>query len=143
MDRKNVLIVEDDKLLSLVEERIVEKLGYNVVGKVGSAEEAITKAKNLDPDLIVMDIALKGDMDGIQAMETIRKSSDVPVIYLSGNSDRYNYERAKKTEFTDYLVKPVTYKDLKEPMLRAFKNGVDNGKADKKRQNASSLQRSA
>lgn len=140
MATKKVLIVEDDMLLSLVEERIVEKLGYNVVGKVGSGEEAIRKAKNLDPDLIVMDIVLKGDMDGIQAMEAIRRTSDVPVIYLSGNSDRFNYERAKKTEFTDYLIKPITYKDLKGPMIRAFNKDTENERANR---NSSSLHRSA
>lgn len=121
---KNVLIVEDDMLLSLVEERLIQKLGHNVVGKVTTGKEAIEKSKELSPDLIMMDIILKGEMDGIEAMEKIREESEVPVIYLSGNSDRYNFERAKKTQFTDYLVKPITSKDLKEPMDIAFSNDV-------------------
>ena len=120
---KNILIVEDDMLLSLVEERLVEKLGHRVVGKTGSGEEAIAKCAELDPDLILMDIVLKGELDGIQAMEKIRETSDVPVIYLSGNSDKYNYERAKQTSFTDYLVKPISGNDLSEPLNRAFENG--------------------
>lgn len=107
-------------LLSLVEERLIEKLGHTVIGKAGSGEEAIKKQKELQPDLILMDIVLKGDMDGIEVMEEIRKTSDVPVIYLSGNSDRYNYERAKQTNFTDYLVKPISSRDLTEPLNRAF-----------------------
>lgn len=117
---KKVLIVEDDMLLSLVEERLIQKLGHEVVAKVTTGEEAIEKSKELSPDLIVMDIVLKGELDGIQAMEKIREHSDVPVIYLSGNSDRYNFERAKKTEFTDYLVKPITSKDLEKPLEIAF-----------------------
>ncbi|MDZ7716678.1 MAG: response regulator [Balneolaceae bacterium] len=121
---KNVLIVEDDMLLSLVEERLIQKLGHNVVGKVTTGKEAIEKSKELSPDLIMMDIILKGEMDGIEAMEKIREESEVPVIYLSGNSDRYNFERAKKTQFTDYLVKPITSKDLKKPMDIAFSNDV-------------------
>lgn len=117
---KNVLIVEDDMLLSLVEERLIEKMGHKVIAKVGSAKEAIEKARELKPDIILMDIILKGDVDGIQAMEEIRKHSNVPVVYLSGNSDRFNYERAKKTGFTDYLVKPITSNDLYKPFEKAF-----------------------
>lgn len=115
-----MLIVEDDMLLSLVEERLVEKLGYQVIHKTDSGEEAIKKAEKLQPDLIIMDIILKGDLDGIQAMQEIRKHSNVPVVYLSGNSDQFNYERAKKTGFVEYLVKPITLKDLKRPMQKAF-----------------------
>lgn len=117
---KKVLIVEDDMLLSLVEERLIEKMGHKVIGKVESGEEAIKKNRKLKPDLILMDIVLKGEIDGIQAMEKIRESSDVPVIYLSGNSDRFNYERAKKTGFTEYLVKPVSSNDLIKPLDLAF-----------------------
>ncbi len=117
---KNVLIVEDDMLLSLVEERLIEKMGHKVIAKVGSGKEAIEKAKELKPDIILMDIILKGDVDGIEAMEEIRKHSNVPVVYLSGNSDRFNYERAKKTGFTDYLVKPITSNDLYRPFEKAF-----------------------
>lgn len=124
---KNVLIVEDDMLLSLVEERLVEKMGHKVVAKVGCGKDAIEKARELNPDIILMDIILRGDMDGIQAMEEIRKHSSVPVVYLSGNSDRFNYERAKKTGFTDYLVKPITSNDLHKPFEIAFtKDGSDD-----------------
>lgn len=117
---KKVLIVEDDMLLSLVEERLIEKLGFEVLDKVVSGEEAVEKVRELQPDVILMDIILKGKMDGIEAMEKIRKEFDTPVIYLSGNSDRFNYERAKKTGFTEYLVKPITSQDLEEPFEKAF-----------------------
>jgi len=122
---KSVLIVEDDMLLSLVEERLIEKMGHKVAAKVGSGREAIDKAKELNPDIILMDIVLKGDIDGIEAMEEIRKHSKVPVIYLSGNSDRFNFERAKKTGFTDYLVKPITSNDLYKPFEKAFADDKD------------------
>lgn len=120
---KKVLIVEDDMLLSLVEERLVQKMGYTVIAKVVSGKEAIEKVTELEPDLVLMDIILKGDMDGIEAMQEIRKNSDVPVIYLSGNSDRFNYERARKTGFADYLVKPITKNDLQKPLQRVFEAG--------------------
>ncbi len=128
MERKGkVLIVEDDMLLSMVEERLIKKLGYDVVGKVTQGSEAVDKASELNPDIIVMDISLKGEMDGIETMEVIRKNSSVPVIYLSGSGDRYSFERAKKTGFTDYLTKPVTSGDLEEPLHSALHQ---NGSSD-------------
>ena len=107
-------------LLSMVEERLIKRLGFEVVGKVTKGADAIKKEEELNPDIIVMDISLKGDMDGIEAMEAIREKSDVPVIYLSGSGDRYSLERAKKTNFTDFLTKPVTSGDLKEPLYSAI-----------------------
>mmetsp|Transcript_2093 Transcript_2093/g.4320 ORF Transcript_2093/g.4320 Transcript_2093/m.4320 type:complete len:140 (+) Transcript_2093:58-477(+) len=115
-----VLIVEDDMLLSMVEERLIKRLGFEVVGKVTKGTDAIKKEEELNPDIIVMDISLKGEMDGIEAMEAIRENSDVPVIYLSGSGDRYSLERARKTGFTDFLTKPVTGGDLKEPLYSAM-----------------------
>lgn len=125
-EKGKVLIVEDDMLLSMVEERLIKKLGYDVVGKVTQGAEAVDKVSELDPDIIVMDISLKGEMDGIETMEVIRKNSSVPVIYLSGSGDRYSYERAKKTGFTDYLTKPVTSGDLKDPLSSAFNQNQEN-----------------
>ncbi len=126
-DKKGkVLIVEDDMLLSMVEERLIKRLGFDVVGKVTKGCEAIEKVEELNPDIVVMDISLKGDMDGIEAMEVIREKSDVPVIYLSGSGDRYSLERAKKTGFTDFLTKPVTGGDLKEPLYMAMEGDQSN-----------------
>ncbi len=117
----SVLIVEDDKLISLVQERLLKKLGFEVKGKAKSGSEAIEKVKSSSPDLILMDISLAGDMDGIETMTEIRKFSDTPVIYLSGDQDKYNYRRAKSTGFIDYLVKPVTADELVGPVSRAVK----------------------
>lgn len=124
-EKGRVLIVEDDMLLSMVEERLIKRLGYDVVGKVAKGSEAIKKEEELNPDIIVMDISLKGDLDGIETMQAIRQKSEVPVIYLSGSGDRYSLERAKKTGFADFLTKPVTGGDLKGPLFAAM-NGNQN-----------------
>ncbi|MGF1671760.1 MAG: response regulator [Balneolaceae bacterium] len=129
-NKGRILIVEDDVLLSLVEERLLKKLGYGVAGKAVDGEDAIKKAKDLTPDAILMDISLKGDMDGVQAMEVIREFSKVPVIYLSGNSDKYNMERAKKTEYIDYLVKPITAEDLVTPLKNAMNGAYVDERGD-------------
>jgi CheY-like chemotaxis protein len=104
---KSVLIVEDDMILSMVLERMIVKLDYSVVGKTTTGQEAIDSALKLNPDLILMDIQLKDDIDGITAMAEIRNSLDIPVIYITGNSDDFNLSRAKKTDFIDYLIKPI------------------------------------
>jgi CheY-like chemotaxis protein len=67
-----------------------------------------------------MDISLEGEIDGIEAMLEIRKFSDVPVIYITGNSDPYHVERAEKTNYLDYLTKPIEYDDLKKSIGKHF-----------------------
>ncbi|CAN5212895.1 hypothetical protein BH23BAC3_BH23BAC3_13700 [soil metagenome] len=121
-NKGNVFIVEDDMLLSMVEERLLIKLGYNVTGKAMSGEEAVARIKSIKPDVVLMDISLNGKLDGVDTMKQIRNFSSVPVIYLSGNSDQLNMERAKKTQYVDYLVKPITEHDLIEPLNRAMKS---------------------
>lgn len=117
---KKVLIVEDDMIISMVLERMIKKLGHTVVKKVIAGQNAIDSAFELQPDLILMDIQLKDDIDGITAMQKIREQSDVHVIYITGNSDQYNLDRAKATNFVDYLVKPIQMSHLKKSIKKAF-----------------------
>ena len=137
-----VLIVEDDMLLSMVEERLIQKLGFEVVGKVDKGTDAVAKVSQLNPDVVVMDISLKGELDGIETVQKIRENSSVPVIYLSGSSDRYQYERAKKTGFTDFLVKPITKNDLKEPLTSALNHRV-NGQSQEPHTHGQQLNKTA
>ena len=109
---KRVLIVEDDMIISLVIENMVKELGHEVVGKATSGEEAIRLANEHKPDLLLMDIRLKGEMDGIEAVTVIKENMDTAVIYLTGNSDRVNYDRARETNFVDLITKPFTISDL-------------------------------
>lgn len=116
--KKKILIVEDEMIIQLVNQQIVEEAGYEVCSMVTCAEDAIVAVKNLMPDLILMDIKLDGPMDGIEAMTEIRKFSNVPVIYITGNSDPYHLNRAINTVMSDFLVKPVDF----ELMLKAIQN---------------------
>jgi len=118
--QNTVLIVEDDMILAMVLERMITKLDYSVVGKDSTGQGAIDSATELKPDLILMDIQLKDNIDGINAMHEIRNTSDVPVIYITGNSDEYNQSRAKETNYIDYLVKPIQMSDLKVSIDKAF-----------------------
>lgn len=119
---KQILIVEDDMIISMVLERMILKLQHEVINKVITGANAIKSARELNPDLILMDIQLKDDIDGITAMQEIRETSDVPVIYITGNSDQYNLGRARETNFIDYLVKPIQMSDLKRSIEKAFGN---------------------
>ncbi len=122
---QGILIVEDDMIIAMVLERMVKKLNHTVIDKVITGKEAIECAQEQDPDLILMDIQLKDDIDGIDAMHKIRQTSDVPVIYITGNSDQYNLNRAKKTNFVEDLVKPIRMEDLKESFSKAFSDKSD------------------
>lgn len=115
-----VLIIEDDKVLSLLLSKMVEKLGYTIVGIHAKGSEAISKAIELKPDVILMDIMLEDEIDGIQATKEFQKSNTFSkVIYITGNSDSYNRERAKKTTYVDYLIKPVSLEDLRKTFTDA------------------------
>ncbi len=119
--RKTVMIVEDDLILNLLYESYLEKLGYDAEGELVYGKTAIEVAQKIKPDLILMDISLEGEIDGITAMKEIRKFSDVPVIYITGNSDPHHVQRAKETDYLDYLVKPIEFNDLKESIERNYK----------------------
>ncbi len=114
------MIVEDDLILNLLYESYLEKLGYDAEGELVYGKTAIEVARRINPDLILMDISLEGEMDGIDAMKEIRKFSDVPVIYITGNSDPYHVQQAKETDYLDYLVKPIEFNDLKDSLERNF-----------------------
>lgn len=116
-----VLVVEDDGFQALLVRKLVTRLGHIPIGTAATGQEAIDKAIELHPDVILMDITLDGDMDGITAVEKIKEKIDLPVIYITGNSDSYNLDRAEQTEFVDYLVKPISSGNLKEPLKRVTK----------------------
>lgn len=110
---KKVLIVEDDMIIALVNRRYIESLGHQVVQSVRSGPDAIEAAKKYSPDIILMDIRIAGAMDGITAMEEIRKFSTAGVIYLTGNSEPSTKERAEKTNMLAFCAKPISLPDLK------------------------------
>lgn len=111
-----VLIVEDEMIIAMLIERMVLNLGHEVVGKVPSGEEAVDEALEKDPDLILMDIRLKGDLNGIETMNRIRESKEIPVIYISGNTDVLHQEKIKESEYVEFLSKPITKSDLSQSL---------------------------
>lgn len=108
-----IMIVEDEKIIANDISYSLETLGYQVIAAVPYGEEAVPKALELCPDLILMDIRLKGEMDGISAAEQIQAHLDVPVIYLTAMTDEVTLQRAKVTEPFGYLLKPFDDQELR------------------------------
>ena len=108
-----IMIVEDERILALDLAETLDELGYTVAGMASRGDEAIELARRLDPQLILMDVRLDGDVDGIAAAETIRDEHDVPVVFLTAHADDDTLHRATRSEASAYLVKPFKPPDLR------------------------------
>jgi PAS domain S-box-containing protein/putative nucleotidyltransferase with HDIG domain len=113
MDKTKILIVEDESIVAVDVERRLKRLGYSVVGRVSSGTAAVQGVGDTRPDLVLMDIKLKGKMDGIETAEKIRTLFDIPVVYLTAYADDAMLERAKATDPFGYLTKPVEQEELR------------------------------
>jgi len=112
MVKAKILVVEDERVVALSIQNRLESLGYIVTANVTSAEAAIAGISQNPPDLVLMDIRLKGKIDGIEAAAQMRQQFQLPVVYLTAYNDEETLERAKLTEPYGYLLKPFESKDL-------------------------------
>ncbi len=112
MSKAKILIVEDEGITALHLSSALGSLGYDVVGVSSCGDDAINKATEARPDLVLMDIVLKGIVDGIDAAEKIHAILNIPVIYLTAHADDSTLQRAKLTEPFGYIVKPFSERDL-------------------------------
>ncbi|WP_051294943.1 HD domain-containing phosphohydrolase [Maridesulfovibrio bastinii] len=110
--RNNILIVEDEAIVSLDIKGRLSVLGYTVLDIVKTGELAVERTLELEPDLVLMDIMLDGEMDGIDAATEILKKADIPIIYLTAYADEKTLERAKVTEPFGYIIKPFEDREL-------------------------------
>jgi len=126
MEEVKILIVEDESIESMDIKSTLESFGYIVPYVASSGHEAVEKALKILPDLILMDIALKGDIDGIEVANNI-KDLNIPIIYLTANSEDSTIERAKLTEPAGYIIKPYDPTELKYAIeLALYKNKMEN-----------------
>jgi len=112
MSKTNILIVEDESIVAKDIQHSLKKLGYTVVGICSNGDDAIKTAEEMSPDLVLMDIMLKGDMSGIEAADQIRQRMNIPVIYLTAYADESTLNKAKVTEPYGYIIKPFKEIDL-------------------------------
>jgi CheY-like chemotaxis protein len=112
MSANKILIVEDEAVVSLDISRRLEKMGYEVIGRIASGEEAIAVIQEERPDLVLMDINLQGEMDGIETATTLYKEHNLPVIYLTAYAGESTLERAKESKPYGYILKPFKEREL-------------------------------
>ncbi|HDP80631.1 MAG TPA: PAS domain S-box protein, partial [Spirochaetes bacterium] len=108
MDRQAVLLVEDEYIIALDIRSTLEHIGYEVAAVASTGEEAVELSRKMRPGIVLMDIILGGEMDGVEAARLIRESMDVPVVYLTAYTDEATFNRARATEPYGYILKPVS-----------------------------------
>ncbi|MCR9257843.1 MAG: response regulator [Alphaproteobacteria bacterium] len=122
MTKPRILIVEDEMITAIDEKETLEELGYDIVSIVDNGEEAIKLAGALKPDVVLMDITLKGDMDGMDAAWQIRETSGIPVIFVTAKGNKGIYDAAHHSNTaTGYIIKPFDPEKLKLNIEAALK----------------------
>ncbi len=112
MDRPRVMIVEDEGIVALQIKTSLEQRGYPVAGVFATGEEALAKVAVTAPDLVLMDMKLQGELDGIETARLLRERHDLPVIFLTAHSEESTIERAKRAEPYGYILKPFNVQEL-------------------------------
>jgi PAS domain S-box-containing protein len=120
MSKTKILVVEDESIVAKDIQNTLIKLGYDVPATASNAAAAYDKLDEIQPDLVFLDIKLKGDVDGIQIAERIKDAYDIPVIFLTSFVDKQTLDRAKVTEPYGYLVKPFSEPDLQTTVEMAL-----------------------
>lgn len=110
--KARVLVVEDEKIIAKDIEATLKRIGHESVGSVSRGEEAIAFAEKQSPDLILMDITLKGEMDGIEAAKIINDRFNIPIVYITAHQDEYTIEKTKGTNPYGYITKPLDDREL-------------------------------
>jgi PAS domain S-box-containing protein len=118
--KKKILIVEDDSLISTIFRMFLKELGYDLIGIVEDGKEAIRLCEEMKPDIILMDVHLGGGLDGIQTTELIKTKFDIPVIFLSSDTEESTIQRVINIHSYGYLVKPIDKKELGISIELAF-----------------------
>jgi two-component sensor histidine kinase len=123
-----ILVVEDGLIMARDIERRLATMGYRSAGLASTGEDAIRKARENHPDLVLMDVNLKGPIDGIQAAEQIRLAADIPIVYVTGYSDDATLARARVTEPFGYVLKPFNERELRTTIeIALYRHQVNRG----------------
>jgi PAS domain S-box-containing protein len=120
MKQAKILVVEDDSIIALELEDRLQVLGYDVADVTASGESAVERSAEMHPDLVLMDIRLRGNMDGVEAAAEIGSRLDIPVVYLTAHADDGTLQRAKMTAPYGYIIKPFDETDLRTAIEMAL-----------------------
>jgi len=137
MKKARILIVEDESIIAMETESTLKGLGYQVVSVVGSGDKAIEAAEKVKPDIVLMDIRIKGEIDGIATAEVMRTRFDIPIIFMTAYLDEKRLEKAKLTMPFGYILKPIQERELRvtlEMALHVTKTDAERRNAENKLQ---------
>lgn len=128
--KAKILIVEDEMIIAAKISLQLTQMGYEVVGVMPRGEEAVQHCQVSPPDLVLLDIQLKGDIDGIETAKQIRLKHDLPIIFLTANADHLHFEKAKETRPHAFISKPFRKLDLRRAVQLALVNRESNPTAN-------------
>ncbi len=120
-----ILCVEDDYIASYLLHEQIERMGYNIIDKLETGEEALEMLEWLKPDVILMDIKLSGELDGVETTRRIMEDEDIPVIFITGMTDPAIWKRAKDLNPHAFFTKPVDLKELQKSIETIFTNRMN------------------
>ena len=130
----SILIVEDERVVARDIEMSLRDMGYDIVGSASSADEALVHAGQRCPDLVLMDIRIKGKLDGIEAAKILRRRFDIPIVYLTAYADAETIRRASETEAHGYIVKPFSIPKLRGAIeVALFKHQMEQRLKERER----------
>jgi DNA-binding NarL/FixJ family response regulator len=109
---KKAIIVEDNLILSVLYQNYLKQKVFKTLGEVRDGESAVGLVKKYSPDIVIMDIMLEGSIDGVEAAERIRSFSEVPILFITGNSDYRYKQRAAAIPNSGFMVKPISEEKL-------------------------------
>jgi len=127
-ERPSVLLVEDDAVLAVAHSRLLGVIGYRVRGPVSTAKEAISAVAVDPPAVVLMDVGLSGDIDGLTAAREIRQHTSVPIVFISGRTDADALERAVDCDASAFLLKPVEMEQLRATLKLAVAQRASRAK---------------
>jgi CheY-like chemotaxis protein len=126
MAGEHIFIVEDERIVAEDLKRMLERLGFAVVGSVSTGEDALKQIETTKPDLVLMDIRIRGSLDGVDVAEHVVAEFDIPVIYLTAYADETTVDRAKGTLPSGYILKPFEERSLKTTVdLALYRHKMD------------------
>jgi len=125
MANAKILVVEDEGIVSIDIRNMLKNLGYTIAGVAFLGEEAVQKAESTQPDLVLMDIGLKGDIDGIEAAKTIHDRFHIPVVFLTGFADENTLTKAKEADPSGFIIKPIKEEELLATIKRALSSNSE------------------
>lgn len=119
--KKRILIVEDEELITMLHTKYIEQIGDYFISSTDNGDDAIKITKKENPDLILMDIRINGNLDGIQTASELNKFSDSPILFITGNSDESTLNKINTLKnFAGYISKPVRRDDLRKSIEGIF-----------------------